>query len=143
MRFWDTSAIVPLLIHEPESDGMRELMRLDTEILASFITPIEVTSVIWRKLHHRQLDAVGRVNAESQFADISSNWFEVADLRHVKEVALDLLARHPLRSADALQLASAIVGLRLAQQRAANLPFVTLDTDLSEAARAEGFPVLP
>lgn len=143
MRFWDTSAIVPLLVREAQSNRMRELMRRDTEILASFITPIEVTSAIWRRLHHGELDPTDRTNAESQFADVSRNWFEVAEFQHVKEVALDLLARHPLRSADALQLASAIVGLRNARQEPFDLPFVTLDTDLAEAARAEGFPVLP
>src|SRR5436305_14414623 len=103
MRFWETSAIDPLLIRGPQSNRMRELMRHDTEILASFLTPIEVTSAIWRRLHHGELDVTGRADAESQFAEVSSNWLEIDELQHVKEVALDLLTRHPLRSADAPQ----------------------------------------
>jgi predicted nucleic acid-binding protein len=40
---------------------------------------------------------------------------------------------------DALQLASALI----ARERFGSLPFVTLDSNLASAARAEGFVVLP
>jgi predicted nucleic acid-binding protein len=43
---------------------------------------------------------------------------------------------HPLRSADALQLAAAFVA---AETRPATLAFLTLDERLAEAARKEGF----
>jgi len=51
-----------------------------------------------------------------------------------------LLAIHPLRAADALQLAALLAA---AEDRPAELPFVTLDDRLAEAARKEGFSVLP
>jgi uncharacterized protein len=57
----------------------------------------------------------------------------------VLENALRLVARHGLRGADAIQLASA----RLVRASNVQMPFVTLDNDLAAAARAEGFPVLP
>jgi hypothetical protein len=41
---------------------------------------------------------------------------------------------------DALQLAAALVACGDDRR---TLPFVTLDRDLANAARAEGFPVLP
>lgn len=46
---------------------------------------------------------------------------------------------HPLRAADSLQLAAAIV---VADGAPRALPFVTLDDRLALAADKEGFPVL-
>jgi hypothetical protein len=46
---------------------------------------------------------------------------------------------HPLRAADALQLAAAYAA---AEQRPASLDMVTLDERLAIAARNEGFVVL-
>jgi len=51
-----------------------------------------------------------------------------------------LLAIHPLRAVDALQLAALLAA---AEDRPAEIPFVTLDDRLAEAARKEGFSVLP
>ncbi|MFY9343542.1 MAG: hypothetical protein WAT39_13685 [Planctomycetota bacterium] len=51
-----------------------------------------------------------------------------------------LLANHPLRAADACQLAAALIACR---ERPDALGFVTLDSRLAEAARREGFTVLP
>ncbi len=143
MRFWDSSAIVPLLIGEPRTEDMLELLRQDGSILASFITPLEITSAVWRRLHKNLLSVERRADAEAMFADLSNNWSEVGNLQHITEIALDLLTRHPLRAADAIQLASAIDLVEEGDKERASLPFVTLDHDLASAARAEGFPVLP
>jgi hypothetical protein len=51
-----------------------------------------------------------------------------------------LLATHPLRAGDALQLAAALVWCREAPHET---PFVCLDARLRDAARAEGFAILP
>jgi hypothetical protein len=52
----------------------------------------------------------------------------------------DVLAAHPLRAADALQLAAALVWTG---EAAAGEAFVCLDERLRDAARREGFEVLP
>ena len=51
-----------------------------------------------------------------------------------------LLDIHPLRAADSLQLAA---GLLWAQERPAGREFVCLDGRLREAARREGFSIIP
>lgn len=76
--------------------------------------------------------------ADAAFAEISKRWSAIAAPEAI-ERAIDLLARHPLRAADSVQLASALV----ARERFGSLPFVSLDHDLILAARAEGFTVLP
>jgi predicted nucleic acid-binding protein len=54
-------------------------------------------------------------------------------------MATRLLRVHPLRAADALQLAAAIIA---AEDDPRSLPFVTLDDRLALAAEREGFPVV-
>jgi hypothetical protein len=56
----------------------------------------------------------------------------------VKSTADRLCRTHPLRAADALQLAAAIV---MADGEPGALSFVTLDDRLGVAATREGFPV--
>jgi hypothetical protein len=51
-----------------------------------------------------------------------------------------LLNTHPLRAADAVQLAAALVAC---EERPQVLSFVCVDDCLRESARKEGFPVLP
>ncbi len=140
MRFWDSSALVPLLILEESSDLVRGLLAIDDQIVASIITPIEVQSALWRRRHHDEIDLDQHTAAELAFADLSEGWSEISDFNAVREIALDLLSRHVLRAADAIQLATALVA---ADGTPASLPFVTLDRDLAAAAEAEGFGVLP
>jgi hypothetical protein len=69
---------------------------------------------------------------------LANSWHEVDPSESVREVAIRFLRVHPLRSADALQLAAAFVA---AQRRPASLELVTLDDRLGAAARKEGFAV--
>jgi predicted nucleic acid-binding protein len=140
MRFWDSSALVPLLIREPWSDQVRRLLADDGDIVASIITPIEIQSALWRRRHHGEMAADQHIAAEEAFAKLSESWSEINDLVEVRQVALDLITRHVLRAADALQLGTAIVASNGAP---GSLPFVTFGLDLAAAARAEGFTVLP
>src|SRR6266508_5116474 len=95
MRYWDSSAIVPLLIRESASGDMRALFGEDGNILTSFITPIEVSGAVWRRLHRGELDASGRAAADAQFAALSTNWSQSDKLQRITFVTLD----HDLASA--------------------------------------------
>ena len=64
----------------------------------------------------------------------------VAPTLPLRERAGRLLASHPLRAADALQLAAALVWC---DERPADEGFVCLDQRLRDSARREGFAVLP
>jgi predicted nucleic acid-binding protein len=139
LLFWDTSALVPLLVKEDRSADVRAVILSDADILTSAITSLEVTSALWRRRHAGTLPLADHERAEQRFAQLSARWMEVAQAPQLMEGALRLLARHSLRSLDVLQLASAL----LVAPSPALLPFVTLDKKLAAAAREEGFPVLP
>jgi len=140
MRFWDSSALIPLLVREKESSAMRSILRSDRQIAASVITPIEIESALWRRRHHDEMGVEEHLSAEEMFAQLTASWSEIADILSAQRIALDLLSRHALRAGDAIQLATAIVA---SNATVASLQFVTLDHDLAAAARAEGFTVLP
>jgi predicted nucleic acid-binding protein len=66
-------------------------------------------------------------------------WTEVAAIEPVRRHAERLVEAYPLRAADALQLAAAVVA---AEERPETLDFVTFDARQGEAAEREGFRVL-
>jgi predicted nucleic acid-binding protein len=137
LRFWDSSALVPLVADEPKTDLLKELVPTDPVIVVAFITPIEVESAIWRKA--RQIkDDLARQRSHQRLAALRKDWNVVEDFPQVLAEAHRMVARYGLRGADAVQLACAIV-VRTRKE----MPFVALDEELKAAARAEGFPILP
>lgn len=137
MKFWDTSALVPLVLAEETSRTMRQLMMSDVNAVVSFITEVELQSAIVRRLQSHELET--RHSASQFLSALQSGWTVVDDYAEVITEARRVTSIHALRSADAIQLASAI----LASSASRRLEFVTLDEELAVAARAEGFPVLP
>jgi len=140
MRFWDSSAVVPLLLEEPGSGTARALLREDAAMVAWRLAGTEVVSALWRRRRADELDEAARRFAEQGLALLESTWTSVEDAAHVDRRARRLLAAHPLRAADALQLAAALVAC---DERSDVLPIVTFDDRLAEAARREGFVVVP
>lgn len=139
MRFWDSSALVPLVLIETRSADMERLLLQDGDIVSADIAPIEVTSALWRRKHRNELTVAEIHDAERLFANISRSWRPIGQSDEVVDRSLHLLSRHHLRTLDAIQLATALVFA--GNDR--SLPIVTLDHRLSAAARAEGFAVLP
>lgn len=138
MRFWDSSALVPLIVDEPQSTAMRQLLNDDPHVLVWQLTEVEVLSALAR--HHRADPAFALDEAEERLTELSASWVSEEDAATVARAAKRLLRIHQLRAADALQLGAAIV---IAGPRRTALPFVTLDRRLASAAAAEGFATLP
>jgi hypothetical protein len=68
-----------------------------------------------------------------------ADWQEISPSELVRRTARRLLRLHPLRAADALQLAAANVA---GENDPSTLELVTVDGRLADAARREGFAVL-
>lgn len=139
MKFWDTSALVPLLLEESSSGRMRAIFANDSGILTSAFSAIEISSAVWRRRHAGDISVAAHQEADELFADLSRTWTELPVSQDAVDSAVGVMSRHPLRAGDALQLGTAL----MAAGRARKFPFVTLDERLTAAARAEGFPVLP
>lgn len=140
MIFWDSSALVPLLIRESQSQQCAALLAQETRILVWTYTPTEILSAAYRRARGGLLSDSALTALLTDLAKFRKGWSEVLPQESVRVKAHRLLATHSLRAADALQLAAALVAFH-------DLPdgerFVTLDTDLARAAQREGFTVLP
>ena len=138
MKFWDTSAVIPLLVHEPRTDRMIAQLAEDADLAVWWGTPIECASALARL--ERQGAAAASVEAAFERLDtLAAAWLEVEPHAEIREIARRLLRVHPLRAADALQLAAAT---QAADRRPSTLTFVSLDDRLRVAAAKEGFRVL-
>lgn len=140
MKFWDSSALVPLLVEEPSSSTVLALLRTDPALVVWRLAGTEIVSALWRRRRADEIDEGARLAAEAGLVHLEHVWSIVEDAEHVDRRARRLLAVHQLRAADALQLAAALVAC---DERPDVLAFVTLDDRLAEAARREGFAVLP
>jgi predicted nucleic acid-binding protein len=139
VRFWDASAIVPLLVTQKRSAEATRLRRDDAEMAVWWGSKVECTSALVRLLRE---DAVDRSDAAAAFERlhaIEDEWFEVEPSAGVREQACLLLKAHPIRASDALQLAAA---LGVATELGERLTMVCYDRRLADAARAERIEVL-
>jgi hypothetical protein len=136
LRFWDASAIVPLLVEEAATPGLFALLEGDPEMIVWWGSPVECTSAIARREREGSLGAREATRAVERLRQISAGWQEVLPAEALRAVAQRLLRVHPLRAADALQLAAAIVA---SEHEPTSLPLVCLDERLADAAGREGF----
>jgi uncharacterized protein len=139
VRFWDTSAVVPLVLEEPSSAASRRALRADNVMAVWALTRTELVSAVRRRERAGDLDAAGVATALRRVEARAARWTEVDALEHVRQRAERLLGVHALRAADALQLGAA---LALFDDRPRNRFFVTRDAGLAGAAGREGFTVV-
>jgi uncharacterized protein len=139
MRFWDSSALAPLIVMETASKVMRALAEDDRRILVWWTAPVECASAVARRERAGDLDPNGASEALATLELLAGDWSEVPPTQHLRDEARRLVRVHDLRAADALQLAAAQAA---SERRPALLEFVTLDERLADAARREGFTIL-
>ena len=139
MRFWDASAIIPLLFDEPTRASLLKILEEDPQILAWWGTTVEIASALARREREKLLVAEEVEAALATAHQLADSWHEIVPSTSVRRTAERLLRAHPLRAADSLQLAAALVA---ADHDPPTLELVCLDARLATAARREGFNVI-
>lgn len=137
MRFWDTSALVPLLVEEPTTSRVRSLLREDPDVVAWWATSVECAWALARLRREEILTARQEERSLDLLHALRESWTEVIPSADVRDRAARLLRVHPLRAADALQLAAA----RVWAGSPGDAELVTFDERLAMAARLEGFRI--
>ncbi len=132
--FADSSAVVKRYADEDGSG----LVRRQPVLVVSQLALVEVPAALWRKHRLGELTAdEARVLVDALAIDLAGDLLIVAAVTDgVIADAARLVAVHPLRAYDALQLATACA-VRVADPACAS--FACFDTQLSRAAAAEGF----
>ncbi len=140
MRYWDSSAMVPLLVSQRHSEALVGLVASDNNLITWWGTRVECVSALARLGREGGLDPIGLRDALRRLRELALGWSELSPSEPVRHLAEALLLRHPLRAADALQLAAA---LDASSRYAGGLTLVCLDDRLREGAVREGLDVLP
>lgn len=138
MRFWDASAIVPLIIDEPDHERLLAMLEADPVMVVWWGTPVELVSALSRRERDGTLPTAVASAAVERVRRLERSWHQVAPTDVLRQRAQRLLRVHPLPAADSLQLAAA---LSVAGDDPASVSFVTLDQRLLDAAQREGLGV--
>ena len=139
MRFWDSSALVPLLLSERDTARTERWLRDDSDVVVWTLTRVELLSALARRRRHEPAAARHLSTAREELLVAWDRWSEITAIDLVRRHAERLVETHPLRAADALQLGAALVA---AEDDSTAIEFVTLDRQQALAAGREGFRVL-
>ena len=138
--FLDTSALVKLYIEEAGGDLVLRAMQSASLIAVSELTLVETHSALARLSRERQIAppmfAALRRDVNADFREF---YFQVRVSEKLRHSACRLLAKHPLRSMDALQLASA---LNVKRNSRPQFVFASFDARLNRTASAAGLETL-
>jgi predicted nucleic acid-binding protein len=138
MRYWDASAIVPLIINEAAAAPV-----IGVDVKAPMVvwwgTIVEAASAIARRERAGALSGGQVMHCFNLLQELAAGWLEVPPSDEMRRTAQRLLRVHALRAADSLQLAAA---LTFAADQYNLIDFVCRDTRLSEAAAREGLNVI-
>ncbi len=138
LAFWDTSAIIPLCCQQLQSAKARQLLRKNPAMVVWWGTAVEAASAFNRLLRQGYFTAGNFKQAENALNHLVTYWHEVQPLDEIRSEANRLLKTHPLRAADALQLAAAMIWCRKHPKQHL---FISANVSLLNAAHSEGFSI--
>jgi len=138
VKFWDSSALVPLLVEEELTVPLRDLYLAEPGTIAWWGTPVECASAVARLEREERLSPAATTEALERLDSLAAHWHRIEPVDVVLETARRLLRVHPIRAGDSFQLAAAFLA---SEGRPSTLELVCVDERLATAARREGFPV--
>lgn len=136
--FWDSSALVLLCVQQPGTPQAEAWAERYT-LTVWWAARVEMSSAIARLHRFGTLHLAARVAAMEDIQFVSESWREISPADEVRDLAIAVLDRYPLRAADSLQLAAALIWCR---NRPAGRTFICADDRLCDAAAQAGFTVL-
>jgi predicted nucleic acid-binding protein len=145
LYFFDSSALVKRYVHEQGSVWVRETTSSVSGHLIhlSLLTAAEVASALARRQREGSLSATERDRLFGAFLiDCARSYLLLRVEEDVIQRAVALLCHHPLRTADAIQLSTA-VQLNQTLQEAQFGPVIVVSADdrILHAASDEGLPI--
>lgn len=136
MKFWDTSALAPLLWSEEDSTARSKELESDPIFVVWWATSVEIESALFRRLSKGEIDDANESRARARLNALAQSWVEIQPTEAVREMAKRLIRVHGLRTADSFQLAAALVACG---NQPREQTFLSGDSVLKKAASKEGF----
>lgn len=142
-HYLDTSAMLKQYVDEPGSEWLCARITSATSLTSSQLLVVEAVSAFNRRVREGSLSLAEYQRVRDVFRkDCRTVYQIVAPTPAIVDLACVLLERHPLRSYDAMHLATAlIVEQSLQRQGLSTLTFLSADDRLNDAATAEGLAV--
>jgi predicted nucleic acid-binding protein len=135
--YFDSSAVVKLYVQESGRAAVLRLLR-QHEMVASAILPVEIRGALRRRAAENVIDSSRLPAALHQLAVDRAQWNLMAVSAEILERAEQLVASHPVRTLDAIHIASAQeFGARLKTR----VPFISADHRQIQTAAAAGLMV--
>jgi len=96
VRFWDSSAVVPLVVREENSDRVRTWVEDDEDMVVRTLTEVEVRSALSRMAREGRLGPDDLLQVTLDADDLLRQFHTVESLSAVKNRAKRPLMLHPL-----------------------------------------------
>ena len=135
----ESSAILAWLLGEAEGERVAAALRAAHRVIASTLTLVECERVLIRAWSSGLMTEAERIDQSSVLSRTARHWIVLRMNDEVVERARRPFPLEPMRTLDALHLASALV----ARSAAPGLRVVTLDQRVRENAERLGFETLP
>lgn len=139
MLYAESSAVLAWLLGEPRGSGIAAELRATDGVVASDLTLVECERVLIRAWSTGLLSEAERIDQSSDLAAVAHHWVRLRVDADVIERALRPFPVEPVRTLDALHLASALV----ARSVAPATKMLTLDQRIRENATRLGLDVVP
>jgi len=135
----ETSALLSWLLGDPDGDAVRRILDDAPVVLISRLTLVEAARGLLRAEHELRISAAERHTLTGMLAAASAGWFRLAMADAICERAERPFPVEPVRTLDALHLASALTALEVYP----DLAVLTFDDRVMANARSLGLPVIP
>jgi predicted nucleic acid-binding protein len=135
----ESSAILAWLLGDTGGEQVRRALRDARGVVASDLTLVECERVLIRAWSLKLIPEVERVDLSARLARASARWTRIRVDEEVVERTRRPFPIEPIRTVDALHLASAL----LARGAVPRLGLLTLDQRVRENAVRLGFEVAP
>ena len=135
----ESSSVLRWLFEEARGDEVHRLLRDATKVVCSRLTLVETRRVIRRAVAENVLDEVESTAVLEAFARAAARWSVLEVSREVAERAEAAFPVEPVRTLDALHLASAL----LLRQALTDLQLLSSDDRVRANGRRLGFEVVP
>lgn len=95
MTFWDASALVPLCLTEPRSDGMKRLAQQDPDLIVWWTSLVECWSAFTRARREGKIDARREHLARGALESLRRGWTRYSRSRRFVEWLTGCFASTP------------------------------------------------
>ena len=135
----ESSAILAWLLDEESGSQVREILATSEVVIASDLTLIESDRVLWRAVVLGELTEAEAADRRAHLMTAASHWHVLRISPEIVERARQPFPGEPIRTLDALHLASALI----ARGMLPGLTLLSLDDRIRRAAGPLGLRVCP